>query len=104
MSENRVHPRAPLELKVVYQRMNAFFADYTRDISKGGIFIKTETPLAVGTEFDFEVALPKREKPLHLRGRVKWVPDTTPKGMGIEFVWKTDAERVDFENIVEELM
>src|SRR5882672_4695635 len=84
--------------------MNAFFADYTRDISKGGIFITSESPLALGTEFDFEVALPKRADPLHLRGRVKWVPDTGARGMGIEFVWKADADRIRFENLVEELM
>jgi len=31
-------------------------------------------------------------------------PGYDPKRMGIEFVWKSDAERIDFENVVEELM
>jgi type IV pilus assembly protein PilZ len=45
----RVEPRAPIELKVEYKRINSFFADYTRNISKGGTFIKTTKPLAIGT-------------------------------------------------------
>jgi type IV pilus assembly protein PilZ len=105
MTEHRVHPRAPIELKVSYQRMNAFFADYTRDISKGGIFIKTDKPLAIGTEFEFEVSLPKQTDPIHLRGRVQWVEEKAGnKGMGIRFVWENDAARARFETTVESLM
>ena len=105
MSENRVHPRAPIELKVSYQRMNAFFADYTRDISKGGIFIKSEQPLDVGTEFEFEVTLPKQPEAMHLRGRVQWVcSEPGNKGMGICFVWENEQARGEFERMVEDLM
>jgi type IV pilus assembly protein PilZ len=103
MADARAHPRAPIELKVRYQRMNAFLADYTRDISKGGIFIKTSEPLEVGTEFEFEVSLPKREEPIRLRGRVQWVP-SDGSGMGIQFLWKDYDERLAFEKVVEELM
>jgi type IV pilus assembly protein PilZ len=105
MSESRVHPRAPIELKVAYQRMNAFFADYTRDISKGGIFIKSDSPLELGTEFDFEVMLPKQKEPFHLRGRVQWVnTGPGPQGMGIAFVWENQDARIRFEAVVEDLM
>lgn len=113
MSELRAHPRAPIELKVAYPRMNAFFADYTRDISKGGVFIKTEDPLEVGTEFEFQITLPRRPQALRLRGRVMWVgagtgdrhsTATGARGMGIQFVWEQDLARIEFEAIVERLM
>jgi type IV pilus assembly protein PilZ len=98
---SRVHPRAPIELKVAYQRMNAFLADFTRDISKGGVFIQTATPLPVGTEFTFHISLPKRPDAIRLHGRVIRVDNT---GMGIQFVWTADEERDRFEKLVEALM
>ncbi|MEZ4272259.1 MAG: hypothetical protein R3C68_12780 [Myxococcota bacterium] len=33
-TDKRESPRAPIELKVEYKRMNTFFADYTKNISK----------------------------------------------------------------------
>src|SRR5687767_10899495 len=99
VSQTRAHPRAPIELRVAYQRMNAFLADYTRDISKGGVFIKTTTPFPIGTEFDFHISLPKRPEGILLKGRVVWVddgkdPEGASKGagagMGIQFVWARD--------------
>jgi type IV pilus assembly protein PilZ len=45
----REHVRAPIELKVEYKKMNTFFSDYTKNIIKGGTFIKTDKPLKLGT-------------------------------------------------------
>lgn len=99
---SRQHPRAPIELKVAYQRMNAFFADYTRDISKGGIFIKTQAPLPAGAEIEFEITVPKQTAPIALAGKVVW--SDPARGMGIQFSWKADSEREQFEKLVEEMM
>lgn len=111
-ADKREHPRAPIELKVEYKKMNTFFADYTKNISKGGTFIKTEKPLAVGTEFLFRLSLPKMENPFELRGSVVWTnqleekqrPEFDELGMGIRFVFSTEAEREGFEKQVEKLM
>jgi type IV pilus assembly protein PilZ len=111
-SEKRAHPRAPIELKVEYKKMNTFFADYTKNISKGGTFIKTDRPLPVGTEFLFKLSLPKRPDPFQLKGIVMWTnqpddiqqPDTPQMGMGIRFIFENDGERSGFEGEVEELM
>ena len=46
--ERRADARSPIELKVEYKRLNTFFADYTKNISRGGTFIKTARPLPVG--------------------------------------------------------
>ena len=48
--DRRASPRHAITLRVDYKRMNTFFADYTRNISKGGTFIRTERPLDVTTE------------------------------------------------------
>ena len=63
--------RAPIELKVEYKRLNSFFADYTKNISRGGTFIRTERPLGIGTEFNFKLCVPTLENPLVLRGKVR---------------------------------
>ena len=49
--DRRREARAPIELKVEYKRLNTFFYDYTKNISKGGTFIKTDKPLDIGTIF-----------------------------------------------------
>ena len=72
-NERRREARAPIELKVEYKRLNTFFYDYTKNISKGGTFIKTDKPLDIGTIFLFKLMLPSQASPLALRGEVRWV-------------------------------
>ncbi len=111
-SEKREHIRAPIELKVEYKKMNTFFADYTKNISKGGTFIKTEKPLSLGTEFLFRLFIPRIETPVEIRGVVVWInekdhiahPEVKEMGMGIRFVYRDEKQRKDFEGMVEELM
>jgi type IV pilus assembly protein PilZ len=104
-SEGRSHPRAPIELKVDYKKLNSFFADYTRNISKGGTFIKTRKPLPVGTRFLFKLSVPARPEPFELLGEVAWSsPEGEEAGMGIRFVYADDAQRFAFEDVVERLM
>jgi type IV pilus assembly protein PilZ len=104
-SEGRSHPRAPIELKVDYKKLNSFFADYTRNISKGGTFIKTRKPLPVGTRFLFKLSIPGRGEPFELLGEVAWSNgDGEDAGMGIRFVYADDTQRFAFEDVVERLM
>ena len=113
--DRRREARAPIELKVEYKRLNTFFYDYTKNISKGGTFIKTEKPLDVGTIFLFKLMLPSQSTPLALRGEVRWVvKDGAPlppqveaghdPGMGIKFVYDTPDQREQLEQIVERMM
>ncbi|MBN2197544.1 MAG: TIGR02266 family protein [Polyangiaceae bacterium] len=108
--ERRTHARAPIELKVEYRRLNTFFADYTKNISRGGTFIATDRPLPVGTEFVFALGVPTLAEPMRLSGKVMWtvLPEeasrANPAGMGIEFVYQNDEERREKEAVVEQLL
>ena len=110
VDDRRDNPRNPIELKVEYKRLNTFFADYTRNISRGGTFIRTEKPLELGTEFVFALSVPQLGEPVKLVGRVQWITTPAqatqekPAGMGIRFVYKDDAERAAIERDVERLM
>lgn len=104
-SESRQHGRAPIELKVDYKKLNSFFADYTKNISKGGTFIKTKKPLPIGTRFLFKLSVPNREAPFELLGEVVWSKaEAEEPGMGIRFIYSGDSQRVEFERVVERLM
>ena len=73
--EGRQAVRAPIELKVDYKKLNSFFADYTKNISKGGTFIKTKKPLPIGTRLlapalpEFRRRYPKLNIDLRLNDR-----------------------------------
>ena len=108
-NNRRQENRTPIELKVEYKRVNTFFADYTKNISRGGTFIGTTRPLEVGTEFIFALTVPGMTEPLRLRGRVIWTnpvhnsSTANPPGMGIEFQYTNDAERREKELSVQKL-
>lgn len=107
--------REPIELKVEYKKLNTFFADYTKNICKGGTFIRTRKPLDIGTEFIFKLAIPKLREPLSIRGQVRWVkregeaspegiPEDHEPGMGIRFIYDTPEQRAVIEGTVERMM
>jgi type IV pilus assembly protein PilZ len=110
--EGRGSLRIPIELRVEYKKMNTFFSDYTKNISKGGTFIKTEKPLKVGTEFLFKLSIPALSEPIDIRGQVVWVntetnqqrPDVPDRGMGIKFIYEDTDSRKRFEGMVEKMM
>jgi type IV pilus assembly protein PilZ len=114
-AERREEERAAITLKVDYKRLNTFFADYTKNISRGGTFIRTIKPFDIGTEFVFVLTVPEPNLDnapmrLELTGRVKWVvpssaaSESEPAGMGIQFVFKDDTERERVETFVADLM
>jgi type IV pilus assembly protein PilZ len=109
--ERRADLRRPIELKVEYKRLNTFFADYTKNISRGGTFIKTSRPLPVGTEFLFKLFVPGRAEPLTIHGEVQRiiavgaVNDEDPEaGMAIRFVYREGDPQAEIAQVVEGLM
>jgi type IV pilus assembly protein PilZ len=106
--EQRTEARSPIELKVEYERMNTFFYDYTRNISRGGTFVRSEDPLPIGTRFLLKLLIPTLEQPLQLEGEVRWTrPPGDPAGepgMGIRFLFPDDNARAVVDAAVEKLM
>jgi type IV pilus assembly protein PilZ len=113
--ERREAARRPIELKVEYKRLNTFFADYTKNISRGGTFIKTSRPLPVGTEFLFKLFVPGRDQPLTIHGEVQRIihgtdgdgtdeGDEEEAGMAIRFVYREGDPQAEIARAVEGLM
>jgi type IV pilus assembly protein PilZ len=99
---NGTGANARITLRVDYKRMNTFFADYAKNISKGGSFIRTDKPLPVGTAFLFVLALPDGA-PIELEGVVESVVGPTenaaapPAGMKLRFVFDDEQKRKALE-------
>src|SRR5262245_23245930 len=113
--DRRESPRLPIELKVEYKKLNTFFADYTKNICKGGTFIRTKKPLDIGTIFLFQLSVPKMKEPIAIRGEVKWikregepsppgVAEDHEPGMGIRFLYDSVDQRAAIEGAVEKMM
>ena len=81
---------------------DTFLYAYITNISEMGIFVKTEKPLAVGTELVLRFAPPSTEESFVLRGIVQWINPVRPlgenlnPGMGIRFqsLKPDDRERI----------
>jgi len=103
--EQRAGERSAIELQVEYERMNSFFYDYTKNISRGGTFVSTDRPLDVGTRFVFKLSVPGLAEPLRLTGEVRWVRrDGDAPGMGIQFIFDDDSQRAAIDGAIEQLM
>src|SRR5215510_6031697 len=89
--------------------MDGFITDWAVNISRGGMFINTRNPLAVGTTVRLIISLPDTAFPFDLTGRVTRVaefnnPSNQVPGMGIEFVGVDDEKRVLIKRSVDRLI
>jgi len=87
MTSQRKDSRLPAKLEVAYRTQGAFLVSYSVNLSKGGIFLESTTPLPIGTEVTLRMDVPQAGA-FDLIGQVAWVrdasPDGLPAGMGIQ--------------------
>ncbi len=105
---NRQSDRLQHELLVAYRTVDGFITDWAVNISRGGIFINTRNPLAVGSVVKLIVSLPDAAFPFDLTGRVIRVHPYDPKsggtsGMGLEFIDVDDEKKARLEKFVDRL-
>jgi type IV pilus assembly protein PilZ len=96
------------ELPVAYRSVGSFLTDWATDISQGGMFINTRTPLPVGTDVKILIQLPTIESPIGLSGKVTRVIGIDAKspatpGMGIQFTDIDPSRREQLETLVKRL-
>lgn len=91
-AEKRRHPRAPLNVLVQFRfdTFDEFLAEYSLNISPGGIFIRTDTPREEGAVIYLQFTLRDGSPLIEGMGKVVRVnpPGVAgrPAGMGIEFI------------------
>ena len=105
--ERRRSPRLPVELHVEFRhlgRPSEGYADISKNLSAGGVFIDTTVALELGTEVDLEIAPGPGIRPIRMRAevvRVEEEPVTTgskvtapTRGMALRFT-DSDPEELD---------
>ena len=106
--DTRRDKRTPIALKVRFKSatVSEFIDHYSQDISRGGIFIKSKSPMPVGTLLKFEFQLKDNSPLIQGVGRVVWKRDEDPAqpeqqtGMGIKFIKMDERSRMVLEKIV----
>jgi uncharacterized protein (TIGR02266 family) len=91
MPEQRDEPRAEVEVEVSYRSVQEFLSAYSRNISGGGIFIRTQQPLPLNREAHLRFTLPGIDRTFMVHGLVVWTNphpsrSSFPSGMGIKFM------------------
>ncbi len=87
----RSEPRIPKALSVVFKDRKSFVQAYTKNISTGGLSIKTENPLPPGHQFLLKLEIPGMKGPMQIKCEVVWShkrAESTPEkssGMGVKF-------------------
>jgi uncharacterized protein (TIGR02266 family) len=71
IAPQREYPRYQAVFKVTY-RDAKLLADYTENLSEGGVFIATDAELKAGDLISFEISFPGLVKPIRLAGQVMW--------------------------------
>jgi uncharacterized protein (TIGR02266 family) len=107
-SNKRRAERLENDLPVAYRTVDGFITDWAVNISRGGLFINSRSPLPVGTVVRLIISLPDTAFPFSLSGRVVRVvapnnPGNEPPGMGVEFIDVDEDKRARIARFVDRL-
>ena len=109
-SNTRTEKRTPVTLKIKFksETIEQFIERYAVDVSKGGIFVRTKDPLAVGTAMKFEFQLKDTTPLIGGEGTVVWTRENDPTrpniapGMGVRFDRLSDGSQTVLDRILSE--
>lgn len=83
MHDKRSHPRVPLSADVTCEvSAGVSILGRVKDISVGGMYIESETPVTFGTEVSIVLRLPNTKGDARLPGIIRWIK---PGGFGVQF-------------------
>jgi type IV pilus assembly protein PilZ len=85
VEELRRYQRTPIDIAVELSEKGSQqrSAGRVRDLSLGGLYVQTSTPLPFGTELVVHVLLPGQKAPFALPAVVRW--SRSGEGMGLQF-------------------
>lgn len=96
--EQRKHTRIDSSMSVDYSTYSPYHIRRITNISKGGVFIRTQEIFPVGTVMDISFRLPEEEQQIQSKVRVIWTyrqPSTVSmnsSGMGVQFIEINDDD------------
>ena len=108
-AESRAHPRYQVTIPVDCSTQGLFISNHVSNISRGGLFIRSEQPLPLNAEVSLEIRLPATGGCIRAKGRVVWNYDMARgtsrilPGSGIRFVDMSATDRAALEAYLESL-
>lgn len=94
-----------LLVRLRHPNLNSFAEHYALNVSAGGMFVRSATPLAEGTRAQFEVQIAQGVSVLRGIGVVRWVRRAAdakgPPGMGIQFEQLEPSSRTLIQRMVD---
>ncbi len=99
--ENRRAPRVEVSrgIWVAWRAEGSPSVSRVRDLSVGGVFVSTTTPLPNGTPIHLLFSLPEGE--IRVEGSVRY--SEAEKGMGVEFEQMGTADRARLQELIRRL-
>ncbi len=105
--QQRAYERFPVKLQVRFRTASEFVQEHAVNLSRGGIFIRSEDPPPVDTAVEVELLLPDGGPPVTSGGIVVHrQPPAAAKvaGVGVQFVDASDAFRERIDRYMESLL
>ncbi len=99
--------RADMEVKVTCRLADREYVAFSHDISRTGIFIKTDEVQSVGTRMALVLNFANYREAVNLGGVVKrcvQIGDRQEAGMGIQFLFSDEEQRASFHRLVDHMM
>ena len=96
----RGSPRVVLGIPVAYRFGNTIAAALTLNLSKGGLAIRTMSPLQAAVKVRARFRLPGSKKDIESEGRVAWVDRRV--GMGLQFEKVESADQAAIDEFVDQ--
>src|SRR5262249_26214433 len=91
--QRRAFPRIPLRVKVrmEFAELRCFLSEWAVNLSPGGMFVRSEAPVAPGQRFVFEADLSRRGPRFGGTAQVLWVRrewdgNSRPPGFAVRFL------------------
>lgn len=108
--DGRTEPRVMKSLSVSFKDKQSFLMAYTSNISTGGLFVKTNSPLEQNEQFLLKLQLADFPQPLKLKSQVVWAnkdtsgADKRPVGMGVKFIDAAGSDLQTLKKYVDSVM
>jgi uncharacterized protein (TIGR02266 family) len=96
----RNHHRKPYLKEVEFATEDRVYREFIQDISPGGLFIETGSPLTVGEEVRLILSLPNHERPIKI---ICEVVRATQQGIGVKFKPSSPIIEEMIETLVEKM-
>jgi uncharacterized protein (TIGR02266 family) len=108
-ARSRESVRVPLDLNVNFESRGEVRKCLMKNLSTGGIFVATESPLPLGTPFNVRIRIEKTGEEIELPGEVVSVGASADlsreeHGMGIRFVHLTEDQQAQVVEFSEDAM